>query len=202
MATERVNLTVWESTPPTVFTLQDTLSLTSNSQTNTDGNFPYNSNSYNVITRLMTDGCFSNGTRNCSTACTQPKQVFTNFSTLANCISYLNIVRSLTDPQSFLDTEKNTRLDTVAESYGIGETNPNKTNEIFNMMESCFTAFNPALRKVELSPPSGSPPLVLSPFVFSPSASSPCEFIPSSINPDIGGIGVWLVKYPFLWSAF
>lgn len=196
MATVGVNFTVWELTPPTVFTLQDTLRLSYRSDTD-GGYIPYHSNVNTFTTRLIPDGCFSNGTRNCSTACTQPKQVFTNFSTLANCISYLNIVRSLTDPQSFLDTERNIRLDTVAESYGIGEANPNKTNEIFNMMESCFTAFIPGLKKVELSPPLGSPSYSFSTFDF-----SPCDFIPSSINPDIGGIGVWLVKYPFLWSAF
>lgn len=130
----------------------------------------------NSLGHLLLAGCISNGTRNCSTACTQPRQVFGNFSTWLNCLSYLQLINWPANSRIYADAERKSVLNrTLGEDYGIGGSNPNNRPEIFKVLQSCFEAFGQSF----IDDPKSRVDLL-----------RVCDHIPTFIDPDIRGIGV------------
>ena len=186
-----------------------TLNITLNTYSLQDALNPYGAgavptNEYGeVAPYLFHTGCEYNGTQNCTTACQDPVSAFSSLHTLHNCMMYPvvadqysqgNLTQNIVDLARTLGIEKSIWPSTV--SSNIADTIGNCLSDYCNTLEGCMNA----ARSYEYDEGNngtadnflnhtGTFYYSLDPG-YSYSSFDLCEYLPASVNQDIGGIGV------------
>ena len=184
------------NTSQSTFSFQDALSL---SGVNAYDSYGYY-DSYPYPPFLFQNGCsHPDGTRNCTASCQDKSLVFGSLDTLHNCMVYPTVAD--------LYAKSNLSNHTLPESYNIqkAEVNTPVSINITTTIKDCLIDYCNAtpgctegLKIYDMESLESSPSNITSNFYFynynSSYDSHPtfdfCEYVPRSLNPDIGGIGV------------
>ena len=175
------------------YSLQDALSPNSwHSTQDTDGY---------VLPYLFKTGCWVDNVQNCTAACQEPASAFSTLDTLHNCMMYPVIA------DQYSKDNLSTEITQLAQSLGIEKAqwpSSSVSRNITKTIGSCLEAYcstlpycneslpqyNQSFYSYEVSFLNQNGSFYYDPTYLEVDPFDLCEFLPVSVNQDIGGIGV------------
>lgn len=158
---------------------------------------------------LIQNGCLQNdGTQNCTASCQDPNDIFGSLDTLHNCMVYPTVAdlhaRSNLSDASLVETYKIEKSKMGSDLY----------NNITSTISACLVDYcaitldgSGCKEALKVFNASASPMNINSTFYIYKDEYEGydrfdfCQYVPSSFNPDIGGIGVGVIQWDFTRSA-
>ncbi|CAD6591488.1 MAG: hypothetical protein ASARMPRED_005411 [Alectoria sarmentosa] len=149
---------------------------------------------------LIQNGCLQNdGTQNCTASCQDPNDIFGSLDTLHNCMVYPTVAD--------LYARSNLSNASLAQTYGIEKSKMGSDlyNNITSTIQACLVDYctitldgSGCIEALKVFNASASPMNINSTFYIYTDEYEGydrfdfCQYVPSSFNPDIGGIGVYV----------